>query len=161
MTSKLRFHYRDSYVRELYHDGTTCVRLPGLAKNSPALTQTATNHTGWPLSKMRGTSHYSATRTTSNIIYRDKTASHRLSICTATRKMPAESFCPPASIKNWHSRHCCLLINTTRDKLLTFIKLVPRNTTWPIFYARPVALQMVFNYMFLLDVQSFARAHFC
>jgi hypothetical protein len=67
-------------------------------------------------------------------------------ICTATRKMPAESFCHPASIKNWLSRHCCLLINTNRDKLLTFIKLVPRNTTWPIFYARPVALQMVFNY---------------
>jgi 23S rRNA-intervening sequence protein len=34
VTSKRRFHYRDSYVRELYRDGTTCVRLPGLAKNA-------------------------------------------------------------------------------------------------------------------------------
>jgi len=67
-------------------------------------------------------------------------------ICTATRKMPAEYFCQPASIKNWHSRHYCLLINTIRDKLLTFIKLVPRNTSWPFFYPDPGALQMEMDY---------------
>ena len=49
VTSIRRFHYRDSYVRELYRDGTTCVRLPGLAKNSPTLTQTAPNYTTEPL----------------------------------------------------------------------------------------------------------------
>jgi hypothetical protein len=49
VTSKLRFHYRDSYVREFYRDGTTCVHLPGLAKNSPTPTQTAPNHTTEPL----------------------------------------------------------------------------------------------------------------
>ena len=32
VTSKWRFHYRDSYVIGFYRDGTTCVRLPGLAK---------------------------------------------------------------------------------------------------------------------------------
>jgi hypothetical protein len=49
VTSKLRFHYRDSYVREFYRDGTPCVRLPGLAKNSPTLTETAPNYTTEPL----------------------------------------------------------------------------------------------------------------
>src|SRR5450759_1004530 len=49
MTSKLRTYYRDSYVISLYRDGTTCVRLPGLAKNSPTLTQTATNYPTEPL----------------------------------------------------------------------------------------------------------------
>ena len=48
VTSKLRFHYRDSYVIRFYRDGTPCVRLPGLAKNSPTLTQTAPNHTTEP-----------------------------------------------------------------------------------------------------------------
>jgi hypothetical protein len=42
VTSERRFHYRDSYVREFYRDGTTCVHLPGLAKNSPTPTQSAT-----------------------------------------------------------------------------------------------------------------------
>src|SRR5664279_2071237 len=42
VTSKLRCYYRDSYVIGFYRDGTPCVRLPGLAKNSPTLTQTAT-----------------------------------------------------------------------------------------------------------------------
>ena len=41
--------YRDSYVIELYRDGTTSHRLPGLAKNSPTLTQTATSYTTGPL----------------------------------------------------------------------------------------------------------------
>ena len=36
-------------LRKLYLDVTTLYRLPGPAKNSPALTRTATNHTGWPL----------------------------------------------------------------------------------------------------------------
>ena len=49
VTSKWRFHYRDSYVIGFYRDGTPCVRLPGLAKNSPTLTQTAPNHTTGPL----------------------------------------------------------------------------------------------------------------
>jgi hypothetical protein len=49
VTSKLRCYYRDSYVIGLYRDGTTCVRLPGLAKNSPTLTQTAPNYTTEPL----------------------------------------------------------------------------------------------------------------
>src|SRR5450759_510701 len=49
VTSKLRFHYRDSYVIGFYRDGTTCVRLPGLAKNSPTPTQTAPNYTTEPL----------------------------------------------------------------------------------------------------------------
>jgi len=49
LTRNLLIVYRDSYVREFYSDRTTSYRLPGLAKNSPALTQTATNHTGWPL----------------------------------------------------------------------------------------------------------------
>jgi hypothetical protein len=42
VTSKLRCYYRDSYVIGFYRDGPTFVRLPGLAKNSPTLTQTAT-----------------------------------------------------------------------------------------------------------------------
>jgi hypothetical protein len=49
VTSKWRFHYRDSYVIGFYRDGTTCVRLPGLAKNSPTLTLSAPNHTTEPL----------------------------------------------------------------------------------------------------------------
>jgi len=49
VTSKLRFHYRDSYVIGFYRDQTTSVRLPGLAKNSPTLTQTAPNYTTEPL----------------------------------------------------------------------------------------------------------------
>src|SRR5664280_2675611 len=49
VTSKLRTYYQDSYVIGLYRDGTTCVRLPGLAKNSPTLTQTAPNYTTEPL----------------------------------------------------------------------------------------------------------------
>jgi hypothetical protein len=49
MTSKLRSYYRDSYVISFYRDGTTCVHLPGLAKNSPTLTQTATYYTTEPL----------------------------------------------------------------------------------------------------------------
>jgi len=53
LTSKLRCYYRDSYVRELYRDGTTFVRLPGLAKNSPTLTQTAPNYTTEPLTIIR------------------------------------------------------------------------------------------------------------
>jgi hypothetical protein len=40
---------RDFYGRELYLDKNPFTHLPGLAKNSPALTRTATNHTGWPL----------------------------------------------------------------------------------------------------------------
>jgi hypothetical protein len=93
VTSKLRFHFRDSYVISFYRDQTTCVHLPGLAKNSPTLTQTAPNYTTEPLSKMRGTSDNSATLTANNKVYRDKTTFRRLSICTATRKMPAESSC--------------------------------------------------------------------
>jgi len=34
VTSKWRFHYRDSYVIGLYRDQATCVRLPGLAKTA-------------------------------------------------------------------------------------------------------------------------------
>ena len=49
MTSKLCTYYRDSYVIGFYRDGTPCVRLPGLAKNSPTPTQTAPNHTTEPL----------------------------------------------------------------------------------------------------------------
>jgi hypothetical protein len=49
VTSKLRFHYRDSYVIGFYRDKTTFVHLPGLAKNSPTLTQTATSYTTEPL----------------------------------------------------------------------------------------------------------------
>jgi hypothetical protein len=49
VTSKWRFHYRDSYVREFYRDGTTSRHLPGLAKNSPTPTQTAPNYTTEPL----------------------------------------------------------------------------------------------------------------
>jgi hypothetical protein len=49
VTSKLSFYYRDSCVISFYRDGTTCVRLPGLAKNSPTLTQTAPNYTTGPL----------------------------------------------------------------------------------------------------------------
>jgi len=56
VTSKLRCYYRDSYVISLYRDGTTCVRLPGLAKNSPTPTQTAPNYTTEPLAFMRGQS---------------------------------------------------------------------------------------------------------
>ena len=52
VTSKLRFYYRDSYVIGFYRDQTTCVRLPGLAKNSPTLTQTAPNYTTEPLAGM-------------------------------------------------------------------------------------------------------------
>jgi hypothetical protein len=49
VTSKLRFHYRDSYVREFYRDQTPCIHLPGLAKNSPTPTQTSPNYTTEPL----------------------------------------------------------------------------------------------------------------
>ena len=49
VTSKLRCYYRDYNVIGFYHDGTTCVRLPGLAKNSPTLTRTATHYTTGPL----------------------------------------------------------------------------------------------------------------
>ena len=49
VTSKWRFHYRDSYVIGFYRDQTTSLRLPGLAKNSPTLTQTATSYTTEPL----------------------------------------------------------------------------------------------------------------
>ena len=52
VTSKSRFHYRDSYVIGFYRDQTTSVRLPGLAKNSPTLTQTATSYTTEPLGCM-------------------------------------------------------------------------------------------------------------
>ena len=41
--------YRDSYVRQFYLDEKTTGRLPGLAKNSPTPTQTATPHTTGPL----------------------------------------------------------------------------------------------------------------
>jgi hypothetical protein len=51
---------RDSYVREFYLDENPHINLPGLAKNSPALTQTATNHTGWPLAKIQLGLDYSA-----------------------------------------------------------------------------------------------------
>ena len=49
VTSKLRCYYRDSYVISFYRDGTPFVHLPGLAKNSPTLTQTAPNYTTEPL----------------------------------------------------------------------------------------------------------------
>jgi len=49
VTSKWRFHYRDSYVIGFYRDQTTFVRQPGLAKNSPTPTQTAPNYTTEPL----------------------------------------------------------------------------------------------------------------
>jgi hypothetical protein len=49
VTSKWRFHYRDSYVIGFYRDQTPCVHLPGLAKNSPTLTRTAPNYTTEPL----------------------------------------------------------------------------------------------------------------
>jgi hypothetical protein len=49
VTSKWRFHYRDSYVISFYRDQTTCVHLPGLAKNSPTPTQTSPNYTTEPL----------------------------------------------------------------------------------------------------------------
>ena len=42
LTIKLRSYYRDSYVIGLYRDGTPSHRLPGLAKNSPTPTPTAT-----------------------------------------------------------------------------------------------------------------------
>ena len=44
---------RNSYVRELYLNEKPHIHLPGLAKNSPAQTRTATNHTGWPLAIIR------------------------------------------------------------------------------------------------------------
>jgi hypothetical protein len=49
VTSKWRFHYRDSYAIGFYCDKTTSRHLPGLAKNSPTPTQTAPNHTTEPL----------------------------------------------------------------------------------------------------------------
>jgi hypothetical protein len=52
VTSKWRFHYRDSYVIDFYRDGTTFVHLPGLAKNSPTPTQTSPNYTTEPLAFM-------------------------------------------------------------------------------------------------------------
>ena len=42
MIGELRTIYRDSYAREFYPDKTNCIHLPGLAKNSPTLTPTAT-----------------------------------------------------------------------------------------------------------------------
>ena len=42
LTSKLRCYYRDYYVIRLYRDETTSIHLPGLTKNSPTLTRTAT-----------------------------------------------------------------------------------------------------------------------
>ena len=49
LTRNLLLVNRDSYVRQFYRDVTTPYHLPGLAKNSPAPTQTATQTTG-PLS---------------------------------------------------------------------------------------------------------------
>jgi hypothetical protein len=49
VTSKWRFHYRDSYVIGFYRDKTTSRHLPGLAKNSPTPTQAAPNYTTEPL----------------------------------------------------------------------------------------------------------------
>jgi len=57
-------------------------------------TRTATHHTTGPLTIIRRNSDHSAARTTSNLGYRDKTTFRRLSICTPTLKMPAESSCP-------------------------------------------------------------------
>ncbi len=107
LTSNLRFHYRDSYVIGFYRDQITFVHLPGLAKNSPTPTQTAPNHTTEPLTIIRRNSDHSATRTTSNIVYRDKTIIVRLLI------IPRHTKCQPnppacARIKNWLSRHVLL-----------------------------------------------------
>jgi hypothetical protein len=49
LTIKLCSVYRDSHVIRLYMDEKTTSHLPGLAKNSPTLTQTATPHTTGPL----------------------------------------------------------------------------------------------------------------
>jgi hypothetical protein len=61
VTSKWRFHYRDSYVIGFYRDQITSLHLPGLAKNSPTPTQTAPNYTTGPLGgiarKVRGCLH--------------------------------------------------------------------------------------------------------
>ena len=46
---KLRPVYRDLSIKQLHLDKKTPVHLLGLAKTSPALTQTATSHTTGPL----------------------------------------------------------------------------------------------------------------
>ena len=93
---------------------------------------------------MRGTSDHSASRPTSNIVYRDKTTFRRLLICTATLKMPAEYLCLPANKKLALAPRLVNKLTLPRQFTIS-INLVPRDTTWPIFYARPDALQMIFD----------------
>ena len=76
---------RDSHVIRLYLDEKPTSHLPGLAKNSPTLMQTATPHTTGPLAIIRCKSTHSAARTASNFIHLDKIPFRRLSICTAMR----------------------------------------------------------------------------
>jgi hypothetical protein len=74
VTSKRRFHYRDSYVIGFYRDQTTCVHLPGLAKNSPTPTQTAPNYTTEPLGFIAARPHAVLLRE----LFLDKNISHHL-----------------------------------------------------------------------------------
>ena len=91
VTSKWRFHYRDSYVREFYRDQTTCVRLPGLAKNSPTLTLSATQlYHRAVIKNAAGLPVYSASHSASNKMHNIMTGFQHLSAFTTTRKCPAE-----------------------------------------------------------------------
>jgi hypothetical protein len=77
-------------------------------------------------------------------MHHDKITLPRLPVYTATREYPAEYFCQRTYKKlALTPLHFIKLRNL--DKLFNFIKLVPRNITWPIFYACPGALQMIFG----------------
>ena len=148
---------------QFYRDVTTSCHLPGLISNrllprrdtlrpptgtgkKLANPDTVGNSTIPPsrYQKCAGLWGHSASRPTSNIVYRDKTLFHRLSIYTATRKMPAEYFCPRTYKKLALAPRPVNKLTLPRQ--FTFsIKLVPRDTSWPIFYACPRALQMVFG----------------
>ncbi len=103
VTSKWRFHYRDSYVIGFYRDGTTSRHLPGLAKNSPTLTRTAPNHTTEPLAHIFGIVRLSP-RAELIKFYRDKINSALLPGLSLARL----TFFPRAVIIN-----ICYLINIT------------------------------------------------
>jgi hypothetical protein len=85
--------------------------------------------------KLRGrVGVHSASRTASNIVYRDKTLIRCLSVYIATRNCPAEYFCR-RTYKKLALEPLHLIWLRNQDKLFILIKLVPRHLTWPIFYA--------------------------
>jgi len=59
--------------------------------------------------------------------------------------MPSRIPFANAHINNWHSRHCHLLNLSIWTNFLLYNTLYRDTESWPIFYADPDALQMVFD----------------